>query len=170
MNRSLIGRKNRKDGNVAESIAVMAMKGMGIETEQIQTGWRVLRRPLPNGTGTAIVGATPIAKVLGDIFGVQRGCGRSVLVEVKHEESDALSLSRVKPHQCEALLRWHRAGALCFVAWVRFKPVVEVCFVHFPSVTDEWRKGSPLPIERARQLDRASRAALTNAPPPGPRT
>jgi len=166
----LRGRLNKQAGQTAENIVEIQLRGMGIEVEQIETGWRVMRRPRADGNGTQIVGATPMAKVLGDLFGVQQPSGRAILVESKHDDGDRLSLSELKDHQRSNLLRWHRAGALCFVAWVRFEPVVEVCFIHFPSVTDEWRKGSPLPIERARQLDRASRAALTNAPPPGPRT
>ena len=164
------GRINKQAGQAAENIVEIQLRGMRIEVEQIETGWRVQRRPRPDGKGTVIVGATPMRKVLGDIFGVQPPGGRTVLVESKHDDGDRLSLSELKDHQRDNLLRWHRAGAICFVAWVRFKPAVEVCFIHYPSVTDEWRKGTPLPIERARELDRASRAALTNAPPPGPRT
>lgn len=164
------GRINKQIGQAAENVAEIQLRGLGIETEQIETGWRVLRRPRPDGQGTAIVDARPLAKVLGDIFGVQDGCGRAVLVEVKHDDGDRLSLSELKPHQRDNLLRWHRRGALCCVAWVRFKPAVEVLFIHYPSVTAEWCAGHPLPIERARQLDQAARAALRNAPPPGPRT
>jgi Holliday junction resolvase len=162
----LRGKLNKIAGQAAENIAESQLRGLNVETDQLETGWAVVRAPLPGGKGTRIVDARPLRKVLGDIVGAQHGSGRLVLVECKHDDGDRLSLSELKDHQRKTLLRWHQVGALCLVAWVRFEPAVECLFIHYPSAASEWITGHPLTLQRARELNQHARAALSNRPPP----
>lgn len=114
----LRGKRNRSQGLHAEQMVLTALRHAGIEAVKLETPWRVKRARSETGA-SKIIGATPQSKVLADIVGVHRTTGRAVLVEVKREDAPTLAWSRLDAHQVVNLDRWHGAGALCYVAWVR---------------------------------------------------
>ena len=134
------GRRNRAMGLHAETMVLTQLRHHGFDCEKIETAWRVKR------AGSKIVGATPAAKVLADIVGVQRTTGRAVLVEVKREDADTLAWSRLDAHQVVNLDRWHKAGALVFVAYVRG---LHARLIAWRPPADLWGPGKGLPWNSA---------------------
>jgi Holliday junction resolvase len=105
------GRVNKKRGDRAERIMLNTLRSMGLAcVRRIETGWRVER------VKGKIVGATPLAAVVGDIAAVIPPNGRSVLVEVKRRE-ERLIWSDLEAHQHKALTEHCEAGGVSVIGW-----------------------------------------------------
>lgn len=134
----LRGRKNKRDGDRAQTLVLSTLRLHGIEANELETGWRVVRA-FEKGR-TRIISATPKAKVLADIFGALKG-GRALLIEVKHEEEERLSWSRLDDHQVNNLRRWASTGAFVAVAWVRG---LDIALIQWPAPSGLWAPGNRL--------------------------
>ena len=147
----LQGRRNRQIGATAEVFARQKLAALGVNAvEHLETGWRVKR------IGRKIASATPLRRVLADLVGVLPGSGRAVLVEVKYEAGNSLSLGRLEQHQRNNLDRWSNAGALVLVAWVTAD--FNTYLIEWPC--PEWQLGEPLPINRASLLHLSARNSV----------
>lgn len=138
---------NKHAGKRAETLVLSTLRVHGIEAHAIETGWRVVRQ-FADGK-SKIVNATPMAKVLADIVGVLT-TGRALLLEVKHEEEDRLSWSRLDDHQVANLNRWSALGAFVGVAWVRG---LDIALIPWRPDAAHWAHGLPLRWEIAQQLN-----------------
>lgn len=104
--------RNRRAGEAVEQVAAHRLVALGVlQVCAIDVGWRIQRRP-----GGAIIGASPKAKVAGDLRGVLPG-GRSVLVECKRTAKASLPYSQLEHHQHQRLTDHAEAGGLSLVAW-----------------------------------------------------
>lgn len=111
------GAVNKRNGDAAETIAVMAMRRAGfLCVEPMRTGWIIRRH------GLQIVGAVPAEKVSGDIKAIAPG-GRAVHCEVKYVPEGNLVWSlftrKGKDHQIRFLNETVGAGGIGLVVWVR---------------------------------------------------
>lgn len=111
--------RNRKVGEASEEVVAGRLRDLGaLQVVSIDVGWRIQRQP-----GGKIIGATPKAKVAGDVRCVLPG-GRSVLCEVKWTSAVApgaplvLNYGRLDKQQVDRLNEHHQAGALSLLAWV----------------------------------------------------
>lgn len=143
----LRGRKNKADGDRAQTLVLSTLRLHGIEVCELETGWRVVRA-FEKGR-TRIISATPKAKVLADIMGVLAS-GRALLIEVKHEEDDRLSWARLDTHQVANLGRWAKRGAFVGVAWVRG---LDIALVQWPVPSGLWSNGTRLSWLDAQTLN-----------------
>lgn len=105
-----MSRLSQKTGEVVEGVVRSALAKRFAHVQRIETGWKVLFR-----SGRPIK-AWPIASVAGDFRAVERGTGRSVLIEVKAVSADRLIFSRLEKHQVEALNKHAAAGGLSILA------------------------------------------------------
>lgn len=111
--RRLRGAANHRRGGDAEDVVGHRLRGLGfLCVQRIQTGWRVQRK------GGRIVGASPIAKVMGDFTGIEPKTGRFMICEVKSRRSKTLPLHAFALHQRCALDAVVQAKGIAFVAWV----------------------------------------------------
>lgn len=145
--RRVQGRKAHADGDRAEKLVIATLRINNIPAERLETGWRVLRQFAAGKT--RIVSATPKAKVLADILGVLNQ-GRSLLIEVKSENDDRLSWSRLDAHQIDNLDRWHLAGAFVAVAWVRAH---QIALIRWRPDATNWRPGHPISWAVAQHIN-----------------
>lgn len=151
--RSLKAKANREAGEAGQRIVAAVLRNLGVaRVEPVHTPWRLKRR------GGRIVGATPMAKVEGDLRGIIPPTGRSVLVEVKSRVSDdparpqavVWSWGDLEEHQHEALAGHAKAGGLALVGLVWPGGVAVV--VYGDAIDYGWRKGKPLTVDLVEAL------------------
>lgn len=108
-----MGKRSQAYGSTGEDIAVLALRGMGVEmVEHIATPFATVAR---NKQGWIRIKYKE--RVSADIIGVMPG-GRRVLAEVKSTNEDRLVFSRLRSHQVEALDKNHELGAISLLVLV----------------------------------------------------
>ncbi len=137
----LRGRRNHKIGEFCQVEVLHALAALGVTCEPLHNQWTVHRHPVTH----KIVNAHQGKKIVADIFGTYRG--RSILVEVKHEDGDTISLSRIDQAQRPKLDEWKANGASVHVAWVRTRPVIEIRWITWRD--QRWAPGVPFPWDYA---------------------
>ena len=106
------GTRNQRAGDLAEKVVMHRLRVAGVEhVRKLHTGMVKAR---------GAKGYVHARKVDADLYGIRRGDGRGVLVEVK-ARADALSLSDMEPHQRRNLTDWAECGGLALLAWYETK-------------------------------------------------
>lgn len=125
--------KRQRNGAKAEELVEAQLKARGfVLVEKVEVPFRINK-----ATGQM----SARKKVSGDFRAVERGTGRSVLIEVKHHE-ERLAYGAFRPHQLEALDEHHHAGGISEVAWV------DRGLVHFI----DWETLRNLGFEKGRSI------------------
>lgn len=104
---SALQAKRQRNGNEAEKLVEGRLIARGFAlVEKVEVPFRVGK----DGKMSAR------RKVSGDFRAVEKGTGRSLLVEVKHH-AERLSYGAFRPHQLVALEEHYQAGGISEVAW-----------------------------------------------------
>jgi hypothetical protein len=135
------GKRNQHIGNYCQNQVLNALRSMGVTCEPLHNQWIVHRCHKTR----RIISAHQGEKIIADIAGVYRG--RSILVEVKHEDGDTLSLSRIDVAQRPKLDAWRVNESSVHVAWVRLVPAIEIRWIFWRDPA--WLLGSPFPWNMA---------------------
>lgn len=133
-----MGRKSQQLGKTGELLAIVFLKSLGARCiEKIPTQINIVKgKPIyTKKSSVDITCAIPY----------KRSCQYlASRIEVKLCDEEILSHSRLKGHQIEWLMDWHKCGLCSWVIWVHRSR----CFM-FRYPTPEFQHGKPLKLESA---------------------